>query len=159
MQKLVLRLFGILAALMICLATGLAQGERPETGSVIEETEMNGLCRLDIINNGTYDAVAYLCTMQKEILWAAYIREKDVLNLTEIEDGSYDLYFRIGEGWNASSGRFDINSSSSRMEELLVFETLQTPEGVKYTWGQVTLNAVSRGNMDMVDVTEEDFPA
>lgn len=158
MQKLVLRLFGILAALMICLATGLAQGQRPETGSVIKETEMNGLCRLDIINNGTYDAVAYLCTIQKDVLSAVYIREGDLVNLTGIEDGNYDLYFRIGESWNSSAARFDINASSSRMEEPLVFETLQTPEGVKYTWGQVTLNAVL-GNMDMVPVSEEEFPA
>jgi hypothetical protein len=95
----------------------------------------------------------------REVLSEVYIRQGDHVNLTGIDDGSYDLYFRIGESWNSSAARFDINASSSRMEGPLVFETLQTPEGVKYTWGQVTLNAVSGGNVDMVDVTEEDFPA
>jgi len=158
MHKRLWRLFGVLAALTFCLAACLAQGDRPDTGSVIKEGEMNGLCRLDIINNGTYDAVAYLCTIQKDVLSAVYIRNGEQFYLTGIEDGSYDLYFRIGESWNASAGRFDVNASSSRMDGPLVFETLKTPEGVKYTWGQVTLNSVSGGNVDMVNVTEEDFP-
>ena len=50
------------------------------------------------------------------------------------------------------------STSSSRMEEPLTFETQKTPEGVRYTWGQVTLEEVADGNAVVVPVSEEDFP-
>ncbi|MDD1749425.1 MAG: hypothetical protein LUO89_06070 [Methanothrix sp.] len=119
---------------------------------------MNGLCRLDIINNRADDAVAYLSTMQKEIVAAVYIRGGEFFNLTGIDNGSYELYFKQGQSWNAGAGKFEINATSSRMEEPLSFETLKTPEGMRYTWGQVTLEEVGDRNAAVVPVSEEDFP-
>jgi hypothetical protein len=151
---------GILAALLFCLAAGLAQGDRPESGTVISESEMNGMCQLDIINNATDDLVAYLCTMREDTLVSAvYIQGGDMLNLTGIEDGSYKLYFRQGEGWNASRERFDINATSSRMRDPLLFQTIRTADRVQYSWIQITLEEAGDGNVEKVAVDEEDFPA
>jgi len=86
---------GVLAALMICLAAGLAQADRPESGTFIKESDMTDQCQLDIINNASDDLVAYLCTMREEAIRAAvYIRGGDTFNLTGVDDGSYYLYFR-----------------------------------------------------------------
>jgi hypothetical protein len=158
MQKRFDLMMGVLMAAALLLGAACAQDERPETGAFIKPSDMNGICRLDIINNGAIDAVAYLCTMQKEITAAVYIRSGDRFNLTEIDDGSYELYFRQGLDWNASTEKFDVNATSSKMDDSLVFETEKTPEGVRYTWGEITLQEVEDGNVEKVSVNEEDFP-
>jgi len=149
---------GFLAAIILCLGTAIAQDFAPETGTFIKSSEMNGLCQLDIINNGADDAVAYLSSMQKKIVAAVYIRGGDFFNLTGIDDGSYELYFKQGKSWSNSTGKFAINATNRRMEDPLTFETQKTPEGVRYTWGQVTLENVRNGNAVVVPVSEEDFP-
>jgi len=158
MQKEFVLMAVFLAAIILCFGTAHAQDFAPETGTFIKASEMNGLCRLDIINNGADDAVAYLSSMQKKIVAAVYIRGGDFFNLTKIDDGSYELYFKQGQSWNASFGKFEINATRSRMEEPLIFETQKTPEGVRYTWGQVTLKEVLGGTAVVVPVSEEDFP-
>lgn len=40
-----------LAAIILCFGAALSQDFAPETGTLIKAGEMNGLCRLDIINN------------------------------------------------------------------------------------------------------------
>jgi hypothetical protein len=44
------------------------------------------------------------------------------------------------------------------MQDPLTFETQKTPETVRYTWGQVTLEEVPDGNATVVPVSKEDFP-
>lgn len=150
---------GILAVLMICLACGLAHADRPASGTLVRESDMDGMCQLDIINNASLDLVAYLCTMREETVRSAvYIRGKDHFNLTGIEDGSYYLYFRQGLDWNATSQRFDLNATSSRMRDPLLFQTTRTLDRVQYTWIQITLEERRNGNVEKVAVEEEDFP-
>jgi len=149
---------GFLAAMTLIMGAVYAQEDRPETGTFIKPNVMDGMCQLDIINNGADDALAYLASMEKEIMTAVYVRGADYFNLTGIDNGSYELYFRQGENWNASTDRFDINATSSRMDGVVSFETQKTPEGVRYTWGQITLDRVQDGNVDTVHVSEEDFP-
>ena len=155
-KKIVLLIY--ILALMILGYGAMAQESRPETGTIIKAGEMNGLCLLDIINNGADDAAAYLATMQEEIVTAVYIRGGEFFNLTKIDDGSYELYFKQGQDWNASTGRFETNATASRMQEPLTFETEKTPEGMRYTWGEITLEEVEDGNAVALPVDEEDFP-
>jgi len=154
--------FLISAILIFCLAAGstLAEADRPESGTLIRESDMTGRCQLDIINNASDDLVAYLCTMREERVRAAvYIRGGDAFNLTGVQDGSYYLYFRQGQGWNASREGFDINASSSRMREPLLFQTISTADRIQYSWIQITLERSREGNVEKVAVDEEDFPA
>ena len=75
----------ILAVLIFCLAAGsaLAEADRPESGTMIRESDMAGRCQLDIFNNASDDLVAYLCTMREETVRAAvYIRGGGRFNLT-----------------------------------------------------------------------------
>ena len=120
---------------------------------------MTGRCQLDIINNASDDLVAYLCTMREERVRAAvYIRSGDAFNLTGVDAGSYYLYFRQGESWNASQEAFEINASSSRMREPLLFQTISTADRIQYSWIEITLEEARDGNVEKVAVEEEDFP-
>ena len=153
---------GILAGLIFCLATApaLAEADRPQSGTLIRESDMAGRCQLDIINNAPDDLVAYLCTMREETVRAAvYIRGGESFNLTGVEDGSYYLYFRQGLGWNASREGFDVNASSSRMREPLLFQTIRTADRIQYSWIEITLESSGDGNVEKVAVADEDFPA
>lgn len=154
---------GLLAAVVLFVGSALAQDPasevRPETGTFIKGGEMNGMCQLDIINNGANDAVAYLSTLDKKLIAAVYIRGDESFNLTGIDAGSYEFYFKQGRSWSNSTGRFVLNATSSSMQEPMVFEIQKTPEGVRYTWGQITLEEVPDGNAVVVPVGEEDFPA
>ncbi|NLH22534.1 MAG: hypothetical protein GX463_10275, partial [Methanothrix sp.] len=126
----------ILAALIFCLAAGsaLAEADRPESGTLIRESDMAGRCQLDIINNASDDLVAYLCTMREEtVRTAVFIRGGDAFNLTGGEDGSYYLYFQQGESWNASRESFEVNARSSRMREPLLFQTISTADRIQYS--------------------------
>ena len=153
---------GILAALIFCLAAAglaLAEADRPESGTLIRESDMTGRCQLDIINNASDDLVAYLCTMREERVRAAvYIRGGEAFNLTGVDAGSYYLYFRQGESWNASQEAFEINASSSRMREPLLFQTISTADRIQYSWIEITLEEERDGNVEKVAVEEEDFP-
>ncbi len=149
----------ILATFLLGIASGSVQQAWPETGTILKGGEGSGLCELDIVNNAAVDAAAYLCDMNKSVLIAVYIRSQEFYNMTGIEAGSYDLYLQQGTDWNSSAFLFENNSSISRMEEPLVFETVQTPEGVRYTWGQIILKESPEGNMSKVAVSEKDFPA
>ena len=152
---------GILAALIFCLAAGpaLAEADRPESGTSIRESDMTGRCQLDIVNNAPDDLVAYLCTMREERVRAAvYIRSGDAFNLTGVDAGSYYLYFRQGESWNASQEAFEINASSSRIREPLLFQTISTADRIQYSWIEITLEEARDGNVEKVAVDEKDFP-
>ena len=149
----------IMAALIFCLAAGSAVADRPESGTFIRESDMTGRCQLDIINNASDDLVAYLCTMREEKVRAAvYIRGGDAFNLTGVDAGSYYLYFRQGVSWNASREAFDVNASSSRMREPLLFQTISTADRIQYSWIEITLERSRDGNVEKVAVDEEDFP-
>lgn len=150
---------GTIAVLLLWTGSALAEQAVPETGTIIKGEEGDGICRLDIINNATVDAVAYLCSMNEEVLLAVYIQAQDFFNMTGIDAGSYELYFRQGRDWNSTAGRFENDSSNTRMENPMVFEIQKTKEGVRYTWGQITLTEVAGGNENLDSVSEEDFPA
>ena len=158
MQKKIALLVGI-AAMILCYASVLAQESRPDTGTFIKESMMDGRGELDIINNGADDAVAALKENKTGILvGAVYIRGGDVFKLIGIEDGSYDLYFKQGQSWNASLQKFDDEAGQSRMDDPLTFETVRVPEGIRYSMVEITLNEVPGGNTIAIPVDDEEFP-
>jgi hypothetical protein len=149
----------IIAAMILCTMSVLAQELRPETGAVIKESKMDGRGELDIINNGAEDAVVILVVNKTGIVNAAvYIRAGDIFSLIGIEDGKYDLYLKQGQSWNAGVQRFEVNFSQSRMHDPITFETIKIPEGIRHSVAQITIRERQEGNTVAVPVDDEVFP-
>lgn len=149
----------LIAAIILSFTSVLAQELRPETGTIIKESKMDGRGELEIINNAADDAVVVLVANKTGIVDAAvYIRAGDIFSLIGIEDGSYDLYLKQGQSWNAGLQRFTANLSQSRMRDPITFETIKIPEGIRHSIAQITIKERQEGNAIAVPVHDEVFP-
>ena len=91
-------------------------------------------------------------------LVAVYIRAGDSFTIKGIKDGSYELYFKLGEDWDDQQGQFTRNVTRERFMELLSFETSSVAGGVQFTTITVTLYGLPEGNAETTPVPEEEFP-
>lgn len=147
---------------LVSVATIQAQEYRPETGTFVKDTLRNGLGELKVINdNPQMDAVAILNIADKGAVLAVYIRSKTSFTISGINDGSYDMYFEIGNTWNSSSDRFTDGGGFYRLDRSLPFETIERFDGTEYSAWTVALeeaapNANEAGRK--ISVNEDDFP-
>ncbi len=148
--------------LILIILPAFGQDYRPETGTFIKNTLRDGLGELTIINdNPQMDAVAVLNTADKGLFLAVYIRSKTSFTISGIEDGSYDVYFEMGNSWNSNSGRFSDEGGFYRLDRPLPFETIEKAEGIEYDGWTVALEAaVPDANQvgRKISVNEEEFP-
>jgi hypothetical protein len=107
--------------------------DRPETGTYIRDMHRDGYGLLVIYNNWTMDTVAVLTDNKVKPKLAVYLRAKDALEVSGIEDGEYGLYFTIGDGWNAGEGKFDKVYGYYRYNTPMLFETKDVGEEIEYT--------------------------
>ncbi len=126
---------------------------RLATGTVIKQTgARNGEGELTVENGLDLDAVAVLS--RDDWLFAVYIRNNSSHRLTGIPDGSYDLFFTLGEDWDAAQGAFTRRRDLSRFDEPFPFTSTPTT----YTVWSVTLHPVPGGTADSHDVPVNQFP-
>jgi hypothetical protein len=137
----------ITLAFLILSSIALSQSTtRPETGRYIRDIDRNGYGQLIIHNDWTMDTVAVLTDMDAKPLVAAYLRSKDTLNITKIEDGSYGLYFTVGNLWDPKEGRFKSVLGYYRYNTPLVFETTETEEDIEYSVFELDLYQARASN-------------
>jgi len=123
------------------------------TGTVIKQTgARNGEGELTVENGLDLDAVAVLS--RDDWLLAVYIRNNSSHTLNGIPDGNYDLFFTLGEDWDAGQGAFTRRRDLSRFDELFPFTSTPTT----YTVWSVTLHPVPGGTADSHDVPVNQFP-
>jgi hypothetical protein len=140
-------LLAITFAFLILSSAALSQpAARPETGQYIRDVDRNGYGQLIIHNDWTMDTVAVLTDMDAKPLVAAYLRSKDTLNITEIEDGSYGLYFTVGNLWDPKEGRFKSVLGYYRYNTPLIFETTETEEDIEYSVFELDLYQARASN-------------
>jgi len=156
-------LFSVLVLItLIDGASVLAQESRPETGTFGKDTIRDGLGELTIINdNHKLDALAVLTNLYKVPLIAVYIRSNESFKISGIVDGTYGLYFKLGNKWYGNSVKFTEKGGQYRLDRSIDFKTTQTSGGVEYsTWTVALEEAVPDANMaaGKVPVSEEDFP-
>ena len=126
---------------------------RLATGTVIKEVgPRNGDGELTVENGLDLDAVAVLS--RDGWLLAVYVRHNSSHTITGIPDGSYELYFTLGEDWDAEQGAFTRRRDLSRFEESFPFTSTATT----YSVWSVTLHPVPGGTADSQDVPENQFP-
>jgi hypothetical protein len=129
--------------------------QRPATGTWVQGAGGgSGLGKLTIDNGRDVDAVAVLASLAGTPLRAVYVRAGESFTLTSIGDGSYQLYFTVGEDWDLASGRFTRQPRYVRFEKNLDFQT----SGLTYTAIKVTLHPVPAGTARTQTVSPDDFP-
>ena len=100
--------------------------------------DRDGYGLLVIYNNWTMDTVAVLTDKRVKPKLAVYLRAKDVLEISGIEDGEYGIYFTIGEGWDAGSGKFEKVYGYYR-DRTVTFETKDVGDEIEYTIQELDL--------------------
>jgi len=139
--------------------TPLGPARRLATGTIVREAgARDGLGELSIENGRELDAVAVVSDQSDNPVIAVYIQSNDSFTISGLRDGSYQLYFSLGEDWDASSARFTRRAEFFRFEELLPFATTATEQGQQYTIFQVTLHAVTGGTAPVESLPEGKFP-
>ncbi|MFB0547015.1 MAG: hypothetical protein ACETWB_08895, partial [Anaerolineae bacterium] len=117
-----------------------------------------GLGELTVENGRNLDAVAVL-TIDDTPVAAAYIRAGESYTIKGISEGTYSLYFNIGEDWSDASARFTRKSLYFRFEDTLTFRTTTIPGGMEYTTFRVTLHPMLGGTARTLPISAEQFPA
>jgi len=133
----------------------IIQPVRLSTGTFLVNWISVGWGELTIENGLALDAVVILTNWwQKTPLMAVYIRSKDSYTMTHIRDGTYVLYFSLGEDWDNDSKEFVGKTTYERFEDELEFETI----GNMYTTYKVTLHPVVGGTAETEYLGEGEFP-
>jgi hypothetical protein len=148
-------LFVALALFILCSASLSQPSFRPETGNIIKDFARNGYGELIIHNNWTMDTVAVLTDNKVKPLLVVYIRSKDSYKIAKIEDGSYGLYFTVGNLWDAQAKKFRSVLGYYRYNPPLVFQTNETDTDIEYSVFELDLYEAGASNF----VPEQfDFP-
>jgi hypothetical protein len=145
--------FGAQAYVMIVVP--LPPPRRLATGTIVGEVgSRDGKGQLTVENGLDLDAVAILSGLDEQTLIAVYVQADDSFTLTGIRDGTYDLYFSLGEDWDSEQAEFTRRVRRSRFEESFSFRTTATT----YTGWTVTLHPVAGGTAETEPVPEDEFP-
>jgi len=124
---------------LLCVITSVTAGCTGFGNEKYSPETRNG--QLIVVNGNTDDARVVLTFDNKTPYQSLFIKAGHSGAITEIPDGPYYLYYRLGN----SSGRFD---------EMLEFVTTSDT----YSILTVTLYPVQGGNARTSEVDEKDFP-
>ncbi len=128
---------------------------RLATGTIIRASgARNGAGELTVGNELDLDGVAVLSQEGGGLMVAVYILNHGSHTITGIPDGTYALYFALGEDWDAEQAKFTRKQRLSRFEDLFSFTTTSTT----YTGWSVTLHPVAGGTGSTESVPEGQFP-
>jgi len=136
----------MIAALLLCSAAQAQLPARPATGTFIRDTDRSGYGLLTIHNNWTMDTVAVLTDENAKPLVAVYLRSKETLNITGIKDGSYGLYFTVGNLWDAKAGKFKSVLGYYRYNAPLIFVTTDNGDSIEYSVFELDLYEAGASN-------------
>jgi len=125
------------------------------TGTTIKKIgALNGQGDLRIDNGQDVDAVAILNETNGSAMIAVYIQSGHQFTITGIEDGTYELFFQLGEDWDSEQTAFTRRRNLARFEDAFEFRTA----GSSYSAWQVTLHPVQGGTAGTGSVSEDQFP-
>ena len=140
--------FGDQAYVMIVVP--MPPPRRLTTGTIIKQVgAWNGINKLSVDNGQDVDAIAILQRPDKSAKIAVYIQNHDQFTLTGIPDGTYNLFFTLGEDWDSEQVRFTRKRGLSRFEDPFEFAA---------SWWKVTLHSVPGGAAETEPVPEDEFP-
>ena len=97
-------------------------------------------------------------TVTNKSVYTVYVKANSVLNVSEISDGKFKLYFNLGNDWNKELIAFNVNSGYEVFEENFEFTTDDSgSEYTEYSTFSVTLNPVVGGQARTDSVSAVEF--
>ena len=115
---------------------------------------LRGNGELTISNGTSSDAIAKLVSRtNNKSIFTVYIKANNKYVIKNISDGSYKLFFNLGNDWDDTKRAFAVNSSYEVFEDLFDFETTAT----QYTTFSVTLDPVAGGSATTNDTNPQEF--
>lgn len=127
---------------------------RLSNGTFIHRGVLDGFGELEIDNGTNEDAVAVLTTLTDDPVISVYVAANHQFTIEDINDGTYKLFFMIGEDWDDITKRFIRKLRCQVFEDTFPFTTTATTASV---W-RVTLHPVLGGSAKTKDVDPQDFP-
>lgn len=111
------------------------------------------------VSNGTNrDAYVKLIEPRSRILVGVfYVKSNSTFTLNQIPDGTYQVLFMLGEGWNPNTRSFTKNKRFAKFDKSLNFTTTPLINGIQYSAFQITLHPVVNGNTTTSGVNEQEF--
>jgi hypothetical protein len=92
------------------------------------------------------DTVAVLTDDNVKPLLAVYIRSKESFKIEKINDGSYRLYFTVGNQWDTEGKKFSSLMGYFRYHPSLVFQTNENSSSIDYSIFELDLYEAESSN-------------
>jgi hypothetical protein len=111
------------------------------------------------VSNGT-NRSAYVKLVEprsRTLIGALYVKANSTLTLNQIPDGTYQVLFVLGEGWDPSTQSFTKSKSFAKFDQPLNFTTMRLGNRIQYRVFQITLHPVVSGNARTSGVNEQEF--
>jgi hypothetical protein len=133
---------------------------RPKNGKVLTNKIKGGRGKLTIENGNDVDAVLMLAkkSSPKKALLVVYVRGGKDATVKNIKDGTYIVYYSLGERWDAKSKAFTVGGDRRRFEDTIKFKTIRVSTMITWKDWTLTLNTVLGGNAPTEGVDPGDFP-
>jgi hypothetical protein len=109
---------------------------------------------LAVQNNAGQDGVIVLTDQVNTPQLAFYVRTGENYTLPRVPDGSYMVYFTLGNGWDADELKFMDVQAWRKMSQLLNFTTT----GASATTWSISMQPAGGGAGKVADINSTDFP-
>jgi hypothetical protein len=130
----------------------------PNGKVLVDNGSRDGLGQLTIQNGQDLDAVAVLTTSGNTTVLSVSIQAQQTYEIDSIRDGTYNLFFEIGDDWNDSAGTFNVEGTQERFDDPFSFQTTPVAGGLQYQTYTVTLQPVAGGTASTSTVPQAQFP-
>lgn len=131
----------------------------PNGKVLVDNGSRDGLGQLTIQNGQDLDAVAVLTTSDNKPVFSVSIQAQQTYEIDSIRDGTYNLFFALGNDWNDASSSFNLNASQERFDDPFPFQTTPIAGGLQYQTYTVSLQPVAGGTATTSPVPAGQFPS
>jgi hypothetical protein len=138
--------------------TEKAKNRRLSNSSFIKDTGRSGLGKLTVKNGTDSDAVVTLAR-GKKTAFTVYLRKGGSSTVRSVNNGTYTVYFTMGEDWNSAKKSFTRDCSFEKFDDPADFHTRQVSGGTQYDVLTFSLAKSIGGNATTTGVPQEDFPS
>ncbi|MEU8201026.1 hypothetical protein [Streptosporangium sp. NPDC049046] len=134
------------------------RNRRLSNGRFIASEGRPGRAYLELRNGTRQDAVVVLVRGKKKAV-TVYVRRKSNFKIQGVRDGSYKIYYTLGEDWDAKAKTFTRSCDFEQFGKSVRFRTVNTGTQIRWTNWTITLHAVTGGTVKPKKVKPGDFPS